>query len=100
MNQSSDDFYVGLVKHKVEKQSHNRHATYITFEEVSGTYRMNRRADYNYTINSSFDEVIVHIGQKGDIGPQGPAGLVGSTGYCPETICPSIDMSSLKVSCY
>ncbi|CAH8603752.1 unnamed protein product [Schistosoma intercalatum] len=96
MNQPSDDLYVGLVKHKVEKQSHNRNATYITFEEVSGTYRMNRRADYNYTINSPFDEVIVHIGQKGDIGPQGQAGPVGSTGYCPETICPSTDMSSLK----
>ncbi|CAH8632720.1 unnamed protein product [Schistosoma haematobium] len=96
MDQTSDDLYVGLVKHKVEKQSHDRNATYITFEEVSGTYRMNRRADYNYTINSPFDEVIVHIGQKGDIGPQGPAGPVGSTGYCPETICPSIDMSSLK----
>ncbi|CAH8616165.1 unnamed protein product [Schistosoma guineensis] len=96
MDQTSDDLYVGLVKHKVEKQSQDRNATYITFEEVSGTYRMNRRAYYNYTINSPFDEVIVHIGQKGDIGPQGPAGPVGSTGYCPETICPSIDMSSLK----
>ncbi|RTG85611.1 uncharacterized protein DC041_0000422, partial [Schistosoma bovis] len=100
MDQTSDDLYVGLVKHEVEKQSHDRNATYITFEEVSGTYRMNRRADYNYTINSPFDEVMVHIGQKGDIGPQGPAGPVGSTGYCPETICPSIDMSSLKSSNY
>uniref|UniRef100_A0A5K4FCY8 Endostatin domain-containing protein n=1 Tax=Schistosoma mansoni TaxID=6183 RepID=A0A5K4FCY8_SCHMA len=96
MNQSSDDLYVGLVKQKTEKQSHNKNTTYITFEEVSGTYRMNRRADYNYTMNSSLEEVIVHIGQKGDIGPQGPAGPHGSMGYCPETICPPIDMSSFK----
>ncbi|XP_018653591.1 hypothetical protein Smp_153000 [Schistosoma mansoni] len=77
MNQSSDDLYVGLVKQKTEKQSHNKNTTYITFEEVSGTYRMNRRADYNYTMN-------------------GPAGPHGSMGYCPETICPPIDMSSFK----
>ncbi|CAI2732975.1 unnamed protein product [Schistosoma spindalis] len=96
MNQPSDDLYVGLVKQKTEKPSHNRNATYKTFEEVSGTYRMNRRADYSYTINSSFEEAIIHIGQKGDIGPQGPAGPVGSMGYCPETICPPTDMSSLK----
>ncbi|CAH8622425.1 unnamed protein product [Schistosoma margrebowiei] len=46
--------------------------------------------------SASEENVLDTQGQKGDIGPQGPAGLVGSTGYCPETICPSIDMSSLK----